>query len=115
MRAVSQCRLALVLLIWAHGEAVAGLLSPGDILTANFFAGGSIVRVDPLTGTQAVIASDGNFRALSGIALDPSGAIFVTDLIQDEIIRVDAATGAQTVVSAGNNLLFPVGIAIDAA
>src|SRR6185369_8246789 len=106
----------VVLLMWIHGAAVASpFLSSGDILTANFFGGGSIIRVDPITGAQAVVASGGNFRALSGIALDRSGAIFVTDLLQDEIIRVDATTGTQTVVSAGNNLLFPVGIAIDAA
>lgn len=115
MCGVIRCMPALVLLIWGHGEAVASSLSPGDILTANFFGGGSIIRVDPITGAQAVVASGGNFRALSGIALDPSGAIFVTDLIQDEIIRVDPATGIQTVVAAGNNLIFPVGIAIDAA
>jgi len=115
MRCMLQSIAALSLLFCSQGKVVAdAVLSPGDILTANF-GGNSITQVNPMTGAQAVVSSGGNFSAPLGIAIDSSGSIIVTDVIHDEIIRVDPATGAQTIISSDNNLIFPAGITIAAA
>jgi len=93
------------------------VLSPGDILTANFFDS-SITRVDPITGAQSVVSSGGNLFAALGIAIDAAGNILTTSepLLSGvvSIVQVDPTTGAQKIISSGNNLRFPVGITIDA-
>ena len=79
-----------------------------------------IVRVDPETGAQSVVAS---FPPIIGqidvspfgIAIDASGDLLVTDVGRSTILRIDAATGATEVVSSGGLLAAPTGIAIGAA
>jgi streptogramin lyase len=66
-----------------------------------------ILRVDPVTGTQSLIASAG-FASL-GIAVDSYGDVFVVHEFFAPILRVDPATGVQETVSPG---VFMRGIAI---
>ena len=84
-------------------------------------SGGSVIRVDPLTGRQTRVSSGGLFFDPAGIAVSPSGGVYVVDNLAPNndggVIRVDPRTGAQTMISTngkGGNLFdLPFGIAID--
>ena len=82
---------------------------------------GSIVAVNPVDGSQRVVAEGANLVSPSGIAIARSGALFVADpgCCDDGrggVIRVDPADGSQVVVAQGGNFSgtsdFPFGIAI---
>lgn len=109
------CALAVcVATVLAALPAGAVSLHAGDLLVADG-AEQAILRVDPVSGTQTVVASGGLFQSPAGIAIDGEGRIFVTDANAGAVLRVDPATGAQTVVSSGGSLRFPHGLVIDAA
>lgn len=74
-----------------------------------------LVRVDPATGSQVLVAS-GLGDSPFGLAVDPVGQIIVTDRVGGgPVFRVDPLAGATTVVSAGGLLAVPYGLVIDAA
>ena len=79
-----------------------------------------IIRVDPQTGAQKLIAKDGLLKRPVGIAVN-GGNIYVTDVATADgnfgvgrIVRVSLSTGAQTAVSVGGYLVGPLGIAVAA-
>jgi glucose/arabinose dehydrogenase len=111
--------LALILPLSVGSEAGAATLNPGDILVADITAfGGSIIRVNPLTGAQTTVSSGGSFVDPFGIAIAANGDLLVADASAfggpGGIIRVDPGTGAQTTVSSGGSFVNPSGIAIAA-
>jgi sugar lactone lactonase YvrE len=67
----------------------------------------SLVRVDPATGNQTVLSTGGLLNSCVGIAVDASGAIWVSAGVDDEvsgneaIVQVDPVTGVQTLVTSG--------------
>ena len=105
-------------------------LVPGDILVLACTNGPcisperQIIRVDPDTGEQTIIASGGLLARPTGMAMDDTGQILVVDkgpatndypiaMVYDgKIIRIDPATGAQTMVAEGGLLLNPRSIAV---
>ena len=57
-----------------------------------------ILRVDPETGDQTVVSSEGP-SFLSDIAVDANGDIFVLEYVTLSILRIDPETGARETVS----------------
>jgi DNA-binding beta-propeller fold protein YncE len=90
----------------------------GDLFVADSdIAGGlgGVIRVNPATGAQMVVASGGFFTDPIGIAFDSNGNLVLADGFSGgtgAVIRVDPATGTQTVISAGGFFARPVGIAV---
>jgi streptogramin lyase len=97
----------------------------GDIYVADagafVSAANSVIKIDPVTGTQTVVTSAGNLIAPVGIALSAAGQIFVTDSPQalgnpnpapSQVIQIDPATGNQTVIANSGLILAPAGIAV---
>ncbi|MFZ1060392.1 MAG: hypothetical protein WAP47_14495 [Candidatus Rokuibacteriota bacterium] len=89
--------------------------------TIYAIGGGGVVRIDPDTGARRIIASGGllSGRAISGIDIAPSGAIFVATAKEQaikSIIQIDPSTGAQALV-ASDRLFdgFVTDLAIDHA
>src|SRR5262249_42094256 len=85
------------------GLAIAG--DGGILVTAATFTPGiaSVVRIDPVTGTQKVVTAGGTLVQPAGIAVAPSGDIFVfgvgrvvAPLAPPPILRGKPVTGAQT-------------------
>ena len=58
----------LVVLLTIAAPAVAQ--NPGDLVVVDFDAA-AVIRVDPVTGTQTVVSSGGNFVGPAGIAVVP--------------------------------------------
>ena len=88
------------------------LEADGDILVADMGApclvsrcdnDGRIIRVDPITGRQTLLASGAPLLDPAGIAVAPDGSIYVADnyAADDDgaVIRVDPVSGAQTLVT----------------
>jgi hypothetical protein len=67
-----------------------------------------ISRVDPDTGAQSIVSSEGS--PLWGIAVDAYGDIYVTQRHIGNIFRVDPATGVREILSAGVNDLTAIAI-----
>lgn len=96
-------RIALLTLVFAAQPAFAVLLLPGDILAP---AGNKIVRIDPLTGAQTIVAAGGYLTLPVAVALEADGDLLVADvsaLGAGAAIRIDPSTGEQTVVSSGGS------------
>ncbi|HLH23883.1 MAG TPA: NHL repeat-containing protein [Chloroflexota bacterium] len=81
---------------------------------------GAVIRVDPVSGAQTILAdaltppaSTSYLLSPWGMAVAHNGTIYVSDLING-IIRVNPATGQQTLVSQGQFLNNPMGITITA-
>jgi sugar lactone lactonase YvrE len=105
------------LIAWPLGLAVE---PGGGIVVANECGGnGGLVRVDRHGLGQSLITSNSSQDVLvtpERIALDPSGALLVTDFNvgtdkEGGIVRVDPETGAQSLVRAGQLFNHPLGIA----
>src|SRR5207249_4215781 len=86
----------------------------------RFGSGSKIVKVDPILATQTLVASGGNLFDPSGIAIESSGKLLITDFSGPHglggIFRVDPGTGAQIVLL--DNGVFgrqPYALAIDAS
>ncbi len=78
---------------------------------------GSIVKVDPATGTQTLLAYGGSFVNPAGLVIDSTGNIIVVDSGYGEtggLIKVNPLTGEQTVIASGGSIRYPMGVAIDA-
>ena len=68
-------------------------------------ADGRVIRIDPKTGAQTIVADAGQLNEPRGITISPyDGTIYVIDNGDDQFIKIDPVTGAQTVVP----LLLPV-------
>jgi sugar lactone lactonase YvrE len=78
---------------------------------------GAVIRVDPATGAQTILAKGGYLQRPQGIVARGK-YIYVTDVATGDmnfgvgrVIRIDARSGRQTILSEGANLVGPVGIA----
>jgi hypothetical protein len=78
---------------------------------------GRIIRVDPVTGRQSLLAGGAPLVDPAGLALAPGGDVYVADNLEADgtgaVIRVDAVSGAQSVISEGGLLDLPFGILVD--
>jgi hypothetical protein len=79
---------------------------------------GRIIRVDPVTGGQSLVASGNMLVDPAGLALGLDGLIYVVENVgtsgQPGVVSVNPATGAQTLVTQGGQLCYPFGIAAQA-
>src|SRR5262249_33505467 len=80
----------------------------GSLLVAN---GSTLVRVDPVTGANAVVSSGQFFLAPIAVTVAPDGDVYVVDAL-GSVIRVDPGTGHQNLVARGIFLHRPQGIAV---
>jgi hypothetical protein len=92
----------LVLLVAPRpGRAAPYTLARGDVLIADY-DGNRLLRVDHVTGAVEVFSPrDGQtnlFDGLTGVVIDPDGAIYTTNYYSGQLVAVDAKTGAQSVV-----------------
>lgn len=69
-----------------------------------------ILRVDPVTGSTEILVSNAGNVALSGLAVDAYGDVFVLHESRAPILRIDLVTGAQEIASPGDTQL--TGIAV---
>jgi hypothetical protein len=80
-------------------------------------ADGRIIRVDPATGAQSLVARGGELVDPAGITVAPDGTLYVAENVgvgparDPAVVRINPATGAQSVLTRGSNLCYPVGIA----
>jgi DNA-binding beta-propeller fold protein YncE len=78
---------------------------------------GRIIRVDPLTGRQTLLASGAPLLDPAGIAVAPDGQIYVADNFAADddgaVVRIDPVSGAKTVITQGEDLDLPFGILVD--
>jgi NHL repeat len=78
---------------------------------------GRIIRVDPPTGRQSLLAGGPPLVDPAGLAVGPNGDVYVADNFEADdggaVIRIDPATGAKTLISEGNLLDLPFGILVD--
>jgi DNA-binding beta-propeller fold protein YncE len=80
--------------------------------------GARVFRVDPATGKATVFAK--GFNAISGVAFDAAGNLFVTEAsidptnrqnVKGDVVRVAAEDGTRTRLG-GGKLVFPAGAAV---
>jgi len=88
------------------------LEASGSVLVLD--SGNGVIRVDPVTGGQAVLSPGTNFSGGSGvgpigIATDAAGSVLVADTAFG-ILRVDPVSGDTTVVAVGGHLEFPANV-----
>ena len=78
---------------------------------------GRIIRVDPVTGRQSIVASGEHLVDPAGLAVAPDGLIYVVENVGTAgtpgVISVNPASGAQSVVTQGGQLCYPFGIAFE--
>jgi sugar lactone lactonase YvrE len=77
---------------------------------------GRIIRVDPVTGRQTLLASGNLLVDPAGLTVAPNGLIYVVENVGTQgtpsVISVNPATGGQTLVTQGGQLCYPFGIAL---
>ena len=97
-----------------------GLPSPSDVLAAGVAkplvaATGpdvtELLEVNPKTGKQSVVSKNGKFEFPSGLALEGSNNVLVTDPGPAAIFKVNLDSGKQTTLVHGPPLTSPIGIA----
>ncbi len=83
-----------------NGVVVAGNTGYNSAYTPIYFTDGNarILRTDDLSGSNAIAygtqgTGAGQFYGPSGIALDASGRLYITDTYNDRIVRVDDMNG----------------------
>ncbi|WP_263355077.1 choice-of-anchor D domain-containing protein [Acidicapsa acidisoli] len=86
---------------------------------------GRVVASDNITGANLTAygsmgRATGQFTAISGIAEDPSGRIYILDSVVDRVVRIDDLTGKNWVEIGGygigaDHFNAPSGLAVDAA
>lgn len=57
-----------------------------------------VVGIDPVTGVQRTVSSDGLLLSPQGVAVQPDGTLRVADL-SSGLLRIDPETGAQSIVA----------------
>ncbi len=80
----------------------------GTILVANAQA---LLRINPDTGEQTMLASGGYLNVPLAVAVRENGDIFVLGAL-GAIVQVNSRTGVQTLVTTGGYLQRPQGIAV---
>src|SRR5438552_19083252 len=79
----------LALLACSELNASAAPLKAGDIIYAdsgNAIEGGFIIKVDPNTGQQTVIASGGNLSGPFDVTIDDNGQIIAS--VEGRLVRI---------------------------
>jgi hypothetical protein len=114
------CLLLVVLTIASAHDVLAAALNPGDLVVLNSPFGanrGSLVRVNPQTGSQSLITGLPGMESPGFIQYDGGGGVYLIDQGHDasEIFHVDLSTGTQTPVSSGGLLQRAIGMSIDGA
>jgi hypothetical protein len=71
--------LAGLVVLLGVGQLQGASSNPGNILIGNQSTD-TIMRVDALTGTQAIIPSGGFLQNSFGLVIDPTGRIIVSDM-----------------------------------
>jgi DNA-binding beta-propeller fold protein YncE len=78
---------------------------------------GRIIRVDPITGRQSLLAGGAPLVDPAGLAVAPGGDVYVADNYDSDnngrVIRIDPVSGARSVVTEGGLLDLPFGILVD--
>ena len=78
---------------------------------------GRIIRVDPVTGRQSIVASGEHLVDPAGLTVAPDGLIYVVENVgtagMPAVIGVNPANGAQSVIAQGGELCYPFGIAFE--
>jgi hypothetical protein len=82
-------------------------LSPGEILVTDNGTTPSLLRVDPTTGDQTVLATSPRFRDLYGVALNDEGDIDFADGAGRALYRLDPDFGWIDVLSQDGWLAYP--------
>ena len=88
-------------------------LAPSGVLYVSEWMG-AIKRLNLADGSISTVnpGPDTTLSQLWGLALGPTGELFVTSGAGNRVMKVDPATGTETLVSAGNELLLPTGIGV---
>jgi streptogramin lyase len=90
-------------------------LQPGDIIVANQ-GDGAVIKIDPSTYQQVVLAPAGSILAPRGLAVTPGGDVLVSDMYfadRSRVLKIDHLTGALTVLTEGILLKRSWGILAD--
>jgi sugar lactone lactonase YvrE len=78
---------------------------------------GRIIRVDPISGRQSLLAGGAPLVDPAGLAVARNGDIYVADNYEADdsgaVIRISPTTGAKTMVTEGRLLDLPFGILVD--
>jgi len=78
---------------------------------------GRIIRVDPVTGRQSVVASGEHLVDPAALTVAPDGLVYVVENVgtagTPAVISVNPASGAQSVIAQGGELCYPFGIAFE--
>jgi len=69
--------------------------------------GGGVIRINPVTGAQSILASGGFLIGAHGVHVGPNGDIFVGTQISGSgvgpgVVRINPQTGAQSIVAFGD-------------
>jgi streptogramin lyase len=114
------CRIILIVGC-SYTPSLGTVLAVGDLIvsdqnvTGTSNPDGRIIRVDPTTGTQTLIASGVLLADPTAAALEPSGTLIVADVNAQgdgALIRVNPVTGAQTLLSSENLMHSPIGVGV---
>jgi streptogramin lyase len=94
----------------------AALTLAGDDIIVSDLDTNAVIRVNPTTGAQDLVAQGGLISGPSDVALDVNGDILVITSGATRVVRINPATGAQTADASGSSITgVPVGIAVDRA
>lgn len=78
---------------------------------------GRIIRVDPVTGSQSLLAGGAPLVDPAGLAVAPNGDIYVADnYVADNggaVFRIDRSSGAVTPITVGDQLDLPFDLLVD--
>ena len=88
------------------------VVRPGDLLVADTREA-RIVRIDPVTGEQALVAEGGLLVAPQHLVVSPDGFIFVADSGVGGVIEVNLQTGSQRIAAESSLLASAHGITLD--
>ena len=64
------------------------------------FENSTIVRINPTTGSQAVVTSGGMLQGPVDVIFGPDGQLYVASFGNRSVVRINPTTGAQAVVAA---------------
>jgi len=104
----------------AATELADGFSSPWDVvldargdpwLVDNSSLGSRVVRIDGDSGSRETVSRAGSLVGPTGLALEPSGQLLVSDVATDTVIRVDPDTGLQQLLASAETFLNSHGVA----
>lgn len=112
LKAVGALGVILFFSLVSRGNAA--IIDVGDIIASDFTAG-HLLKIDPVTGVQTVIASGGGLVNPQGFVVENSGTILVVERSSQSILRVDLSTGQQTTISTGGSFVNILNVAVEAS